>query len=182
MIIVEGPDGAGKTTLIARLGFEARRLVSLRGGTGGDTREGWAAPAETTVNAYLRKLLGAAKAERDRGHQHIAWDRFHLSERVYGPILRQRQEVTDRDLYTLSTHLADLGVAVVLCLPPFEVTHAKTRSRPWPAYQTDAFLTAAYAAWLDLAPYASVVYDFTSTPDLPAALLSMALPPSSVAA
>lgn len=163
MIIVDGPDGSGKSTLIENLGYERRRLKSLRGGTGGvlpdgtgDGTAGWGGN-DPALLCYARKV-----AEGGR----VAFDRFHLSEIVYGPILRGCQELRDVDLGLLHKFLVERGVQVVMCLPPFDVTmrNVKQNGRERPHYQTDEFLQRAYAEFMRLTPWATVVYDFTRDP------------------
>lgn len=173
MIIVEGVDGAGKSTLIQKLGYERRAFKSLRGGVGGETRRGWSSGQSALVE-YVRKVADAKYAESinpmgsDAYGTRIAFDRFHLSEIVYGPILRHQQEMSTSDLTMLNNYLHDCHVPVILCLPPFPVTLANVlqEGRDRPTYQTEAFLLRAYKEFERLAPYATIVYDYT-TQDLP---------------
>lgn len=181
MIIVEGPDGSGKSTLIDNLGCERRRLKSLRGGVGGtrfngtgDGVAGWGGN-DPALLAYTRKVIDGLKHEKENrasasGGQglefcdlQIAFDRFHLSEVVYGPILRRVQEVSDGDLAFLDDFIRRQGVKVVMCLPPFAVTlaNATKNGRERPSYQTEGFLHQAYKEFERLAPWATVVYDYT---------------------
>lgn len=163
MIIVEGPDGSGKSTLITNLGLEAKRLKSIRGGVGGtrfngegDGVAGWGGN-DPALMAYCRKVLGFGPQAP------IAFDRFHLSEVVYGPILRNKQELTEGDLALLAQFLREQRVQVVMCLPPFAVTLANVNqeSRERPAYQTEGFLHQAYTEFARLAPHATIMYDYT---------------------
>jgi thymidylate kinase len=167
MIIIEGPDGSGKTTLINRLNFDRRRLKSIRGGVGGtrfngsgDGVAGWGGN-DPALLAYTRKVIEAGTAP-------IAYDRFHLSERVYGPILRAKQELSDGDLELLTAFLRETRVKVVMCLPPLAVSLANVmqNGRERPHYQTEEFLQEAYAEFERLAPWATIVYDYTRH-DLP---------------
>ncbi len=163
MIIVEGPDGSGKSTLITNLGLERKRLKSIRGGVGGtrfngtgDGVAGWGGD-DPALKAYCAKVLGFGPAAP------IAFDRFHLSEVVYGPILRHVQEISDGDLEFLAAFLRDRHVKVVMCMPPFAVTLANVNGegRERPSYQTEGFLHQAYKAFERLAPWATIVYDYT---------------------
>lgn len=169
MIVVEGPDGSGKDTLIAALGHHSFKLKALRGGTGGvtgfgvnggiaDGQAGWG-ENQPALLAYTHQLLKARNTQ-------IAFNRFHLSEVVYGPILRDKQELNEGDLYALDSLLRTLDAHVILCLPPFDVTMANVRQpgRERPAYQTDEFLSTAYESWCRVARWAHIVYDFTLDP------------------
>lgn len=168
MIVVEGPDGSGKTTLIKALGYTSRHLKSLRGSLGGTTKEGWAAPCETTLMAYRRMVAGARRAEtrpvqEPPGPEQIAFDRFHLSEHVYGPLLRGRQDVSEDTLITVGRMLHEQKVPLILCLPSFEETliNVQEQGRERPSYQTEEFLAQAYEGFRRLAMCATVVYDYT---------------------
>jgi thymidylate kinase len=169
MIIVEGPDGSGKDTLIANLGYESKKLKALRGGVGGtvnytagngigDGLAGWGGDHPALL-AYTHQVMKA------RGTK-TAFNRFHLSEVVYGPILRGKQELSPADLRFLDGLLRTLDATVILCLPPFEVTLANVRKpgRERPAYQTDEFLSRAYVEFDMLKKWATIVYDFTRDP------------------
>ncbi len=160
MIIVEGPDGSGKSTMIARLGYERHAFKSLRGGVGGDTKTGWAGDAVSPIDAYLRQILLADELEA--AGRHIAFDRFHLSEAVYGPILRHRQEMTRAELSLLTSVLRRRRIPVILCMPPFPSTLATVarEGRDRPAYQTEGFLHQAYRAFESLAPWATHVFNY----------------------
>lgn len=111
MIIVEGPDGAGKTTLIKELvertGLEvAPRVVSKD------------AEAMTDLVKWTEENVAA-------GFQMKIFDRHRLiSEPIYGPILRSETQPGFSDpqwFYSLLHQFYDLEPIVIYCLPPFEV-------------------------------------------------------------
>jgi thymidylate kinase len=165
MIIIEGCDGSGKSTLIANLGYEGLKLKSLRGGVGG-TQQNGLGDGDTGWAGIGPALLAYHKKIKEIGSRRIACDRFHLSEIVYGPLLRHRQELDAQDLSLLNAFLHQRQIPVVMCLPPFEVTLANVAraGRERPAYQTDEFLHQAYEAFVRLTPWATVIYDFTCDP------------------
>lgn len=158
MIIVEGPDGAGKSTLIKHLGIE--RVVWMGGVRVKHPERGveWAHTELSTRHAFFRQVMQHQKAPD------VAFDRFHLSERVYGPLLRGEQALNLHSLHWLNDALHGFYVPVILCLPPFETTYANVTQagRERPKYQTDEFLRAAYDQFSELTPWATIVYDFTS--------------------
>ncbi len=169
MIIVEGPDGGGKSTLIAALQHERWHRLSMRGGVGGgDKKNGWT-PIKNVGTAYYDQIIKAQTYE-SRTKLAVAFDRFHLSERVYGPLLRDEQLVTDDILDKINALVHRKRIPVVICMPPFDVTlkNVMREGRPSPAFQTEEFLQRAYDAWKLVAPYATVMYDFTNEwlPDL----------------
>ena len=166
MIILEGPDGSGKTTVLERLGYERRAFKALRAEVGGNEPGGTATSNfGGTTPAHIAYAQEILKARRENNHA-IAFDRFHLSEHVYGPILRGKQELTEEDLNGLAIYLGRYHIPIILCLPPFEVTlkNVMTAGRERPAYQTEAFLRQAYDGFARLTPWAQVVYDFTRDP------------------
>lgn len=162
IVIVEGPDGSGKSTLIEKLGCERIHLRALRGGVGadGEKKEGWGA-GRPAVEAYLDQITQAAKSGR-----RVGFDRFHLSEVIYGPLLRNHQEITPRDLTVLTTKLHALQIPIIMCLPPVEVTFRNVfkEGRHVPHYQTEEFLRQSYGQFAYLTPWATHVYDFTTDP------------------
>lgn len=192
MIILEGPDGSGKTTIIERLGYERRSFKALRGGVGEDGRGNWGAQDPAPI-AYARQVLqGQADEHRGwragTGGSGIALDRFHLSETVYGPILRQGSGITNEEVVVLDRLLRARGVYRILCLPPFLETmkNVQREGRERPSYQTLTFLRQAYLAWEKIAydraggvdyERFDLLYDYTRTPEVPRIPLRPTCPP-----
>ncbi len=179
MIIVEGPDGSGKSSLIARLEFERQTFKSLTGGVGGDTPHGWSLPGQGVVEAYLSKVDEATAQEYTCRHcglpgieephgdhkfarRDIAFDRFHLSEVVYGPLLRGRQLLPDLQFQRLHKFLVHRKIVVILCLPTFATTLANVakEGRERPAYQTEGFLHQAYKGFEQLTSWVTYVHRY----------------------
>ena len=111
MIVVEGPDGAGKTTLIddiiSATGLDVSpRVVSK--------------DAEAMVD--LKKWTEENVA---KGFQNLIFDRHRLiSEPIYGPILRTEPEPGFDDLPWFQGQLRrfyQLEPVLIYCLPPLQV-------------------------------------------------------------
>lgn len=111
MIIVEGPDGAGKTTLIAKIREAypdldvAPRVVSK------ETK------ALTDMQDWVNQNL-------NEGFQYRLFDRHRLiSEFVYGPVLRANMQHPGFDdpswVYWSLRKFYHLDPVIIYCLPPF---------------------------------------------------------------
>lgn len=115
MIIVEGPDGSGKSTLIKQLSDRYdlqvnERVVSKDG-----------APM-TDLKLWVERNLA-------QGFQYKLFDRHRLiSEFVYGPVFRKEQKPEFLDLtwssIMLQTMYNDVQPVIIYCLPPLEVVTA----------------------------------------------------------
>lgn len=111
IVVVEGSDGAGKTTLIerAREGQRERYFLTVRASR--------YPPDVKTAFQYLSWV----KHQRDLD---LVLDRIHfISDRVYGPILRNADIF--REL-PLDFGLQSVG-AIVYCRPPLELIAENVR-------------------------------------------------------
>ena len=110
MIIVEGPDGAGKTTLVKRLSEELGLEVMPRA----VSKE---AKSLTTIDDYIT-------TELDKGFGARLYDRFAL---ISGPFYGSLPDPTFKglmwnlDWLTLAHfRLRQIDPAIIVCLPPLE--------------------------------------------------------------
>lgn len=106
LIILEGPDGAGKSTLANQLKDVLRAEVIAHG------------PYLGEANIFHRYLDPMGKMYGNRSRSYI-FDRSWLSEQVYGPLMRNvdRIGVLRRILDRVAM---GLPAACVLCLPPWK--------------------------------------------------------------
>lgn len=152
MIVVEGPDGSGKTTLIRHLAREtglpvAPRVVSKNAEAMVDLKQ-W---VEDNVNA---------------GFQATIFDRHRLfSEPIYGPILRQHFEPGFDDPDWFRTQLYSFYQArpvVIYCLPPFEVVWSNVEHDPENTVVNERRnMRAIWGAYLNKATTCDVLYGHT---------------------
>lgn len=107
VIIVEGPDGSGKSTLITRLSQTLRLPVADRV-VGTDTK------ALLNIREWTEQNVS-------KGFQPVIFDRHRLiSEPIYGPAIRDRQSPEFYDLTWLSDvmwHFYNAKPVIIYCMP-----------------------------------------------------------------
>lgn len=111
LLILEGPDGAGKTTLAQRVGeLTGRRIVAHGAALGTDN-----------LAALFWKTLDAAAYEwGERGLPYVV-DRAWPSEPIYAAVVRDGKDrigIAFRRM--LERRMMTLQGVLVLCLPPYE--------------------------------------------------------------
>lgn len=160
MIVVEGPDGAGKTTLI-------RQIVE---GTGLSVAPRVVSKDAEAMVDLKRWVVRNVK----RGWQNKIFDRHRLiSEPIYGPLLRDQPQPGFDDPEWFSAQLYEfyrIPPVIIYCLPPFEVVWDKVSRDPdnkvVARLATMRALYGAYwnKAWTDYALCGQdvIIYDYTS--------------------
>lgn len=118
MIIVEGPDGSGKTTLAKRLheDLNARGLnVSLNVSKGDVPQD----PLGKALDAIADSLRWRHDPSKFRP---VIYDRLVLSEVVYGRILRESWQagLNPQAASLLLGMMGDLRTPLIFCMPPAE--------------------------------------------------------------
>jgi thymidylate kinase len=112
VVILEGPDGAGKSTLAVGL----TRLMGYR-------YMHFSAPGKgESFDDVCRERVH----EIFTSGESLIIDRFHLSERVYGPILRGVDTMSETFEQVMWEHVRPV---VVLCLPPYQTAFANWAKR-----------------------------------------------------
>lgn len=117
MIIVEGPDGAGKSTLCEKL--ESHFFQQ------GANRMDWMAEMgisrdemkEVPTRRYYHALREAY------GPCTYIHDRLFFSSLVYGPLMQGNIQMSEEDRKTISRTILALACPIIVCLPPREIVH-----------------------------------------------------------
>lgn len=118
LIILEGPDCGGKTTLATELMKRLSNSVKIHHG-----------PFPRVNRQQLpRFYLESMQPMLDRWHG-LVMDRSWLSEQVYGPVFRGSNRVDDVCRRHLERIAMRHGAVVVLCLPPWEKVREKWAER-----------------------------------------------------
>lgn len=139
MIVVEGPDGSGKTSLMARLMPDLNLSVL---------------PRAVNSNAdYTVPLDQWVEDAQDRMDERIICDRHQLiSHLMYGPTMRRTLFGRFQDDHWLTERLDDFWYGrplVIICLPPLEVVKKNLEHDPHKVAQADIEVFYwNYHAWL----------------------------------
>lgn len=108
MIIVEGPDGAGKTVLIGQISKHYPQLAVASDELRRDELH----------KKNVRGRTYRAFSEELRSTRPLIHDRLFFSELVYGPILRGSCEFSTYEQELVINLLLALNVPIIMCLPP----------------------------------------------------------------
>ncbi len=114
IVILEGPDGSGKTTLAKQFVDRGWNYVHL----------GVPEPYEDLLTTYATKLYQA-----NLDPKNTVFDRLHLGERVYGSVVRNNDKLGEEGTVLLQRMINGLGAVVVLCLPPYPTAYANWKFR-----------------------------------------------------
>lgn len=115
IVIIEGPDGAGKTKLAEHLCQTFDMAYRHEG------------PPPTDVDC-LAHYVGLLVNASDFGRRSVVFDRMALGERVYGPLLRGEDRLGSG--WLAFRQLADRMKALhLVCLPPLDVCTKCWQSR-----------------------------------------------------
>lgn len=124
LIVLEGPDCGGKTTL-------ARELLAAHGGPG--HREHAGPPADPPPCAFTEYESaldepGLRARIADPGYL-VVMDRWHVGEAVYGPLWRGRSRLDAAGLLHVENSLLGFGAVRVACLPSYSALQIRFLSR-----------------------------------------------------
>lgn len=157
MLIIEGPDGAGKTTLIDKI---EKRLKVIR------------EPRAVSHDAVPLTSMGQyTLRELDRGFGMRVYDRFNLISSPFYAMLDNptfREEMLDPEwLRDAWQKFRNVSPMIIICLPPIEVVKENvwndgTSKVTWPHIDLIWKLYHSFAASY---PFVSQVWDYTQNED-----------------
>jgi thymidylate kinase len=145
---LEGADGSGKSTL-------ANWLRDIHGYE--IVKTGPPAPTGNLTVTYLDALHTAI-----RGPGRTVFDRCHLGEAVYGPILRGVDRIGIEGLAAIERVIAKHDVRLIICSPPWKTLVAGWRSKD-DLLKDEATLRTVYERYQEEAARLGIVpYDWTA--------------------
>lgn len=100
IIIIEGPDGSGKTTLAEKLSRQTGYPVVHRSQP----------KTEEEKKQMLASYLGAIETGKN-----IIFDRCWYSEMVYGPVMRDESVISYPEMYFIEEKLTKHGALIIYC-------------------------------------------------------------------
>lgn len=152
VIILEGPDGAGKTTLAKEMqeqeGFHYFRC-------------GVPEPGARLLEFYSGMILNALST-----NSNVVIDRCFVGETIYGPVMRNKSLLEPEDFQILIQLCRKFDVLHVFCMPSYEVILSNWTSRRSAEYvDGERKLHAIYQGYRSQAclfPFGSLLfYDYT---------------------
>lgn len=111
MVVVEGPDGAGKSVLVNQLADRFGLEVGQRGVVNRD--ELYKVTRQDTYRALALEVQGTKPP--------CIWDRLFVSEFVYADIVGRPCEFSIFEASYVKSVMDVLSFPMIACLPPFEV-------------------------------------------------------------
>lgn len=116
LIILEGPDGTGKSTLAHEL--EQQGFKNIHFGVPPASAQ---ASEEAMFRFFFEPLYASSVP--------VVFDRLHLSDRIYGPLMRGGSPMSLRAEILIERYIEAADGQVVICLPPRRVAFSNWLTR-----------------------------------------------------
>lgn len=113
MIIVEGPDGAGKSTLVEQLVDDFGFVVGERATT--DRDKLYEVTRQDTYCALGLEVEGNADTTPR------IWDRLFFSEMIYSPVMGRKCQFSSEEQTFIKRVINAIACPVIMCYPTWEV-------------------------------------------------------------
>jgi len=153
VIIVEGPDGAGKSTLVAQI----RERFGIGEGVRGTSDRSLL--YTVTVPDTFKALEGMITGDE----RPVVWDRLFYSEFVYHPLTGRHCQFSEGQRQHINEILMVVRPPIILCMPPTDVVYKNAGKDE----QMDGVMDnlsriyIAYNAMFRWMPAHTVIYDYT---------------------
>lgn len=117
LIVLEGPDGAGKSTIAKHLLHMLNPSILLSSGP----------PGQDPKSEYLGKLETASRSMVNGVS--VVIDRLHIGELIYGPLLRGGSRLTVHEAYEIDSELWAMNAVAVHVTASTEEIHRRLIER-----------------------------------------------------
>jgi thymidylate kinase len=114
IIIIEGPDGSGKTTLANTIAHQTGYPVVHRSQPKNDEEK----------KQMMQSYIDTIKAGKN-----CIFDRCWYSEMVYGPVMRDASVISYPEMYELERMLAKRGALIIYCTDDYGVLWQRATKR-----------------------------------------------------
>lgn len=119
VIIVEGPDGSGKSTFVGEMQKQVPDATVLHFGP----------PKNPDPFVEYEHSLYVPLRRQDNSHRHILCDRLHWGEKMYGPLLRNEDRLGVAGWRHVELFLTAQGATVVYMHQPSSVLIDRLQTR-----------------------------------------------------
>lgn len=121
LVIVEGPDAGGKSTLCKTLEKQLSGVM-IHNNEYRDADSDTLAKIFSSQFEYASTMVPVGVP--------VILDRSYFSELIYGPVFRGESRITGLQAITLGKYLSLLQPMVVVCRPPWEAVRRTFMNRP----------------------------------------------------